>query len=702
MTDGTSSNTGDNSGAPPSYSAASPVSLSLIGSSDARSLLISVIPPKEPIKPADDDAQKATPTDIKDNRPPMDFVLTIDVSVSMDSAAPAPGESEPTGLTVLDVVKHAAKTIITTMKDKDRVAIVTFSKDAKVRAPLTQTNAEGKQRVLEIVSQLKSEGNTNLWDGLKTSMNVLTQATPLTDAQGRSTTRLSSIFLLTDGLPNVIPPRGHLPMLKLYLEQHPPSQTNFTINTFGFGYDLDSQLLVNLATLGRGSYSFIPDSGMVGTVFVHAISNTYATFAEGCNVQIEIEEENVVENLKVLGRIKFDKTSWGLQIPLGAIQYSQTRDFVIRFDEDKKPTKPIKVTVKYRPWNSSEEISTSGAITLVEDSSAPVDPRLTYHRYRLLFVAAVSELFPNLDASEQTPQYGYGSVSRHVAFPTQARENFTRLAAGIRKSFSVEGNTPSTAEQDALALAEDIEGQVLMGVGDNAAWTKWGRHYLPSLAGSHLRQQCSNFKDAGLQVYGRDSSLFIACRDEIDTVFDNLPPPEPTYVPDPIDHSPPRYSQVNQQLTGYAAPTAAGAPRGGGGLLQGLFGSRRGRGAASPGASQAASLPPPSESDAHGVFIGGVLCVTLGHGVVNLGGDARSHAFLGDYMKVLKALRGHPIGQTADGVLEAVGVARDAESGLVNGFEWKPTKAQEFRFANEQSCSVDVDHSNSASVAIVA
>lgn len=75
-------------------------------------------------------------------------------------------------------------------------------------------------------------------------------------------------MLLTDGQPNIVPPRGHLPMLQRYQEKN--SALEFSINTFGFGYNLDSKLLTDLAVEGAGTYSFIPDSGFVGTCFVHA------------------------------------------------------------------------------------------------------------------------------------------------------------------------------------------------------------------------------------------------------------------------------------------------------------------------------------------------------------------------------------------------------------------------------------------------
>ncbi|CAF4208476.1 unnamed protein product, partial [Rotaria sordida] len=80
------------------------------------------------------------------------------------------------------------------------------------------------------------------------------------------------------------PPDGYLPALAEY-----KTKTNFTcsINTFGFGYNLDSKLLEDLAQVGNcGSYAFIPDGSFVGTIFVNAISNLLTTVAT--NLQLSI------------------------------------------------------------------------------------------------------------------------------------------------------------------------------------------------------------------------------------------------------------------------------------------------------------------------------------------------------------------------------------------------------------------------------
>src|ERR1700720_2550265 len=99
---------------------------------------------------------------------------------------------------------------------------------------LTKTTASGKKRVLDAIKRLQPNGSTNLWDGLKTGMNLFNK--DFEQASGHdisSSNRLSTLFILTDGMPNVHPPRGHIPMLKAYLDAHHTSQL-FSISSFGF------------------------------------------------------------------------------------------------------------------------------------------------------------------------------------------------------------------------------------------------------------------------------------------------------------------------------------------------------------------------------------------------------------------------------------------------------------------------------------
>ncbi|KAG8897173.1 hypothetical protein FRC01_011459, partial [Tulasnella sp. 417] len=539
---------------PPTYNESlSRLDLVLTADPSGRDVLITV----KPLAAPNAAIPRTGKEELKAKRAPVDFVLTVDVSGSMAAEAPVPGQNERTGLSVLDVVKHAAKTIITTMEPEDRIGIVSFSGAAKVVLPLTHTTEEGKSRAFKEVESLYPLDSTNLWDGLKQAMNILTQAPPASgpgspggaiaglapagtalsaDGVGEpvgsllpqmqsadSKYRLSSIFLLTDGMPNVEPPRGHIPMLKFYLESKPREKTKFTINTFGFGYSLDSKLLHEIAKIGNGHFGFIADSGMVGTNFVHAVANTYATYAEGLYLDIEVDDDEVANDMEVLGSFEVNKASWGVQVPLGQLQYGQTRDVVVRLPKGLSKL-PMTVTARCRPWDSDDEVKTTRTIS---DAHLPpfesaTDPGLLYHSFRLEFADAVHKEIASCDSLCR------GSFVQAYPVPSNAAMVFKDLALRIRATFPGERPTKPSAVSDALDLAQDISGQALLGIADSSAFNKWGLHYLLSLSRSHQRQQCGNFKDPGLQPYGRESALFKTTRDEIDTTFDNLPPPKPS------------------------------------------------------------------------------------------------------------------------------------------------------------------------------
>ncbi|KAG9046476.1 hypothetical protein FS837_004319 [Tulasnella sp. UAMH 9824] len=805
---------------PPAYDESlSQIDLTLTADPSGKDILITVKPPAAPTTPvpkAEKD-EKEEKEELKAKRAPVDFVLTIDVSGSMAEEAPVPGDNERTGLSVLDVVKHAANTIITTMKPEDRIAIVSFTGTAKVVLPLTHTTEEGKTKALKEVESLRPLDSTNLWDGLKQSMNILTGAPPATklEAGGAlaslaaagntiaagianvalgtslprpqdndSKHRLSSIFLLTDGLPNVEPPRGHIPMLKLYLESQPKEKTKFTINTFGFGYSLDSKLLNDIAKIGNGHFGFIPDSGMVGTNFVHAVANTYATYAEGLFVDIEVDDSKVAKEMEVLGSFEVNRASWGVQVPLGQLQYGQTRDLVVRLPRSLSKS-PVTVTARCRPWDSDDEVKTTRVISdaHLPPSESATDPGLLYHSFRLDFVSAVHK---EIASAGNNGRSGY---IRSYPVPPNAPTVFKDLASRIHAAFPGEKPADPSAASDALDLAEDISGQVLLGVGDSGAFNKWGLHYLLSLSRSHQRQQCGNFKDPGLQPYGRDSTLFKATRDEIDTTFDNLPPPNPSLSVSPysgvrgiLPPPPPPGGLYGGAIPPYPTaggpppPAAAMAPMGApmARARQAQFSSYSAPPPSAPSLSSAsfkmsrynsrsapcfagssiiqlssgdvipvqrlvvgssvktplgsakvigivrtssssgsfdlcelgdgllitpwhpvyvaeegswrfpADIATPKQatcdsvyslileenedSDGHAVFIGGIRCVTMGHGVVDPG-DVRSHPFLSNHVSVMQALKTHP--EFATGPVDAFGTVKDTETGLMCGFMWK-------------------------------
>jgi Mg-chelatase subunit ChlD len=178
---------------------------------------------------------RITPPNSLENRVPIDLCCCVDISASMRSAATYEdenGEDVDEGLSILDIVKHAVKTIMHTLTDKDRMALVVFSDKAEKVFDLTEMNDQGRRMTTGLLEAQNPHGKTNLWGGLLASLDVLREG------QRPGVFRKTQIMCLTDGMPTISPPRGHHMELRDYQDQFADFKP--TINTFGFGYELDS------------------------------------------------------------------------------------------------------------------------------------------------------------------------------------------------------------------------------------------------------------------------------------------------------------------------------------------------------------------------------------------------------------------------------------------------------------------------------
>jgi len=461
-----------------------------------------------------------------ESRTPCDICCVVDVSGSMSVEAmlkTEAGDMNGHGLSVLDIVKHALKTIIQNLNHEDRLALVAYSNDARTIFGLTEMTENGRNETERKLSDLTPAGMTNLWDGLKTGFELL--------KDGAQPGRLQHIMLFTDGLPNINPPRGILPMLKR-LKDKEGGKLPCTVSTFGFGYELDSELLSQLAIDGAGSYAHIPDAGFVGTVFVNATANLLVTMAKDTVLTLEpMNGASFVENSPVLGGysvVKKDASS--LSLGLGMLQFGQSKNIVVQM---KMPAGAVsgsgylRATVDYSTRTSEpSRCECVGKDDANAESIGKVEP----HRLRLRFV-------DSLRTAMQKAKLTTADKASGKPIPLDGAQ------AVVQAMVAEIGASPAKGSENMEALLEDLTGQVTEATSREEWYTRWGIHYLPSLMFAHLNQQCNNFKDAGVQHYGGD--LFVNVRDAADDVFLSLPAPTPS---------------CSRPAAAPAAPAAAAAP----------------------------------------------------------------------------------------------------------------------------------------------
>lgn len=383
------------------------------------------------------------------SRQPVLIIAIIDNSGSMGENADIAGEAE-LGFTRLDLVKHAVRTKASILGPQDYLAIVTFSSTASIVMPPTCMNNEGKEAVSHALDRIVPDGSTNIYDGIL-------KATELVNSNAFDGYNIVGM-LLTDGLPNINPPRGIIPTLKSIRMAN-----RWTLHTFGFGYNLDSQLLYDLSVWGRGLYGFIPDASMVGTVFINALAQVLSTAALNSSFRIRngTDEETLVD--------------------MGPISFGQSRDYVLPISSDVIEVNRVPVL------HGSAEMTVENTVALF------------HYKYKKTILAAVQQCI--------------------LSQNTEA----TRMLAEFELTHSSSTNPTIKAMLRDIRSDSMSEGQI--GLSPHH-FTRWGKNYMLAYLRAQELQQCMNFKDPGLQIYGGE--LFHQLQDEGDRLFCSLPPPTPS------------------------------------------------------------------------------------------------------------------------------------------------------------------------------
>ena len=425
-----------------------------------------------------------------DTRAPIHVCLVIDVSGSMATEATmkgADGQVESHGFSLLDIVKQAAHAVRVTLTNIDTLSIVKYSSTADVILTQTQMDDIGKNQAEKSIKDLHTEGQTNIWDGLNKALDICR----LNKTAGRN----DKIILLTDGQPNLVPPRGHIGMLNKYKDQY--GELPASIDTFGFGYNLDSKDLNSISVTTNGNYGFIPDSSMVGDLFSNAIANFMATAVTNATISFELENGVKLDNHPIMGNYQIESTSWGGQIETGPLYYGQDKDFIIKLQNASSIANSISVTTSY---NHFGEIKKDVCSLVIKTDQSYEIQRLRLQTVEAIYLAYDQMRYGNKDVAE----------------------------AAIRSMIQVLSTSPYQHQSIIKDILIDLTEQVSIAISKSEYFEKWGKHYLPSLARAHQQQICNNFRDHGVQHYG--GTLFKKMRDIADDKFTNLPAPTPTAI----------------------------------------------------------------------------------------------------------------------------------------------------------------------------
>ena len=200
--------------------------------------------------------------------PASNLVFLIDVSGSM------------WGANRLDLVKSSLKLLVNNLRNKDKVAIVTYAGSAGVK--LEATSGGDKQKIREAIDELTAGGSTAGGAGIHLAYQIA-KKNFISDGNNR-------IILWSDGDFNVGVSSAE--GLEQLIEKERKSGVHLTVLGYGMGNYKDKKIQV-LAEKGNGNHAYIDNLQEANRVLVGEFGATLHTVAKDVKLQVEFNPSQV-------------------------------------------------------------------------------------------------------------------------------------------------------------------------------------------------------------------------------------------------------------------------------------------------------------------------------------------------------------------------------------------------------------------------
>ena len=470
--------------------------------------------------------ESTMPTQLLDGHLSQDVILVIDRSGSMNTPVEAKdkdGNKLESGMSIQDIVNHAAKTVAKTLDKNSRLAVIAFDSEITTIMDLVLMTEINQNNALCLIENIKPRYQTNIWAGIQTAIEILEKR--------EDKSRNSAILMLTDGQPNVSPARGEVETLKIL---HYKKNFYTPLYNFGFGYNLERELLYNMSKFGGGGNGHIPDGSMIATVFCNFISTIL------CTVFMDIQLYVNSDNLKIMGDFakRFDSEKEMFIYDIGTIQIGQDKDIIM---QAKNPELTFEYYYTYVIGSIRHQSETFKYDPRIPNACAFETNAMTPHIDRYLLVKSIRTIINNCTCNNFDESK---IVFKEIQKILEEHVNLGELSEGMLTNLVGDGR---------------CQGQIQLAM-DKQYFGRWGEFYLDQLSRSLNQQIKPNFKDTACPFGG---DVFTDIVDKASDIFDTLPPPKPSL----INNNSSRHGTSYYRSAGTPAPTISMStfndPRGG-------------------------------------------------------------------------------------------------------------------------------------------
>ncbi|PCK03872.1 MAG: hypothetical protein COA42_19730, partial [Alteromonadaceae bacterium] len=208
-------------------------------------------------------------------RKPANIVLVADISGSM------------AGDQKLDLLKQAFVTLISQLNKHDRIALVTYSDNARIAIKPTQVR--DKRKIYADIRALKTEGSTNAAAGIQLAYKVA--------ADMYEPGFINRVVLTSDGMANV-GTKDPQTIVRNIKEQ---KDKGIFLTTVGVGTGMyNDHLLEQLANQGNGHYLHLSNTEAIQSAFVDRLTSELQVVAKNAKIQVVFNPQ-AVSHYRLLG-----------------------------------------------------------------------------------------------------------------------------------------------------------------------------------------------------------------------------------------------------------------------------------------------------------------------------------------------------------------------------------------------------------------
>ncbi|KAL9647647.1 hypothetical protein ABK040_015137 [Willaertia magna] len=295
-------------------------------------------------------------TEERQARSGLDLICVIDKSGSMAGSK-------------IDLVRKTLSFMVEQLKDNDRIALVEFDSNVSTSLQLVNMNEQGKKQAKKSIEAIRAGSCTNLSGGLFAGLDII--------ANRQKPNEITSVLLFTDGLANegITTTTEIVQKMEKYI--HSEIKQNLSVFCFGFGNDVDANMLTSIAQAGSGLYYFVRSVDEIPKSFGDVLGGLVSVIGQTIKVKLEPNQNVKLKKVFTTFRKQDLEGGVGSEIQIGDIYSEEKKDivFVLTLPALSSPIEQqqlCKVSLNY--FNVIETELQSASFDVVVDRSTNVVP----------------------------------------------------------------------------------------------------------------------------------------------------------------------------------------------------------------------------------------------------------------------------------------------------------------------------------------